>query len=491
MSTKQTVIIGAGIGGIALSIRLAVKGYSVDVFEASDGPGGKLNLLELDGYRYDLGPSLFTMPHFVTELFELAGKSPDDYFRYRSVPMANKYFWDDGTIIKAWVNKEKFAKEVHDSLGLDEKVVSDYLERQAKLYDAVAPIFLESSLHKASTFLSMKLVRALKYLPSAGLFSTMNDLNTKELKHPKLIQLFNRMATYNGSSPFLAPGVLNIISSLEHGNGVFFPEAGMYSITQSLVKLAGELGVRFHYNEKVVKINHSHNQVVSVETIKNTYPVNLVISNADIVPTYRNLLPELAPPEKTLKQERSSSALVYYWGISTEFKELELHNIFFSNNYQEEFNHLFVKKDIYHDPTIYIHISSKEEKKDAPAGHENWFLMVNAPYNEGQDWENLIIKTKENVIRKVSGILKTDISKFIRSEYILDPLGIETKTSSYRGSLYGTSSNSKYAAFLRHPNFIGKLKGLYFVGGSVHPGGGIPLCLMSGKITADIIFSNH
>ncbi len=139
------------------------------------------------------------------------------------------------------------------------------------------------------------------------------------------------------------------------------------------------------------------------------------------------------------------------------------------------------------DPTIYINITSKMEKRQAPEGSENWFVMVNAPHNQGQDWDSLIAQCRSNVLKKLSKMLKTDVSQLIKTEAILDPLSIESKTSSYTGSLYGTSSNSKMAAFLRHPNFKSSIKGLYFVGGSVHPGGGIPLCLKSAKIVASMI----
>ncbi len=491
MNRKTAVIIGAGISGIALSVRLALKNFDVHVLEASDGPGGKLNIHKTDGYRYDLGPSLFTMPHLVTELFILAGKNPDDYLKYKTIDMACKYFWEDGTILEAWVSKNRFADEINRVLGVKKKNIMSYLKHQEGLYNAVAPLFLKKSLHKPASYFNPELLKAILYLPNMGLFTTMHEQNSKKLKNPRLVQLFNRMATYNGSSPYLAPGILNIISSLEHGSGVFFPEGGMYSITQSLVRLAEELGVKFHYSEKALKIIHYKTRIKSVQTEKNQYQADVVISNADIVPTYRNLLPDIQPPEKILKQERSSSALVYYWGIGREFKELELHNIIFSNDYREEFNNIFVKKEIFNDPTIYINISSKKNRSDAPEGHENWFLMVNAPHNNEQKWKEITLQAKDNILRKLSVILKTDVSKYILSEYILDPVGIESRTSSYKGSLYGTSSNSIFSAFFRHPNFSRQIKGLYFTGGSVHPGGGIPLCLLSAEIVSDLISEYH
>jgi len=484
---KKAIIVGSGIGGIATSIRLANKGMDVTVFEKDERPGGKLNLVELGDYRFDLGPSLFTMPHFVSELFEISGKDPAKYFSYKEVELACKYFWEDGTILKAWTDSEKFSREVEDTLGVDKKVIKNYIRHAVRLYDVNAPIFLERSLHKLKSYLSKDLLRAGGYFPRTDIFRTMDGANKRRLRHPKLVQLFNRMATYNGSSPYKAPGILNIISSLEHGMGVFFPVGGMYAITMSLVKLAEELGVEFRMKEEVKEIKHDGKKITGVRTTKSEYASDLVVSDMDIYPTYRDLLRGVKKPTRTLSQERSSSALVFYWGIKSSYPELELHNIFFSNDYPREFQYLFDKLDIVDDPTVYINISSKESPTDAPEGHENWFVMVNAPHNEGQDWDKLIQKTRSNIIKKLSGLLKRNIEDDIAAEYILDPRLIESKTSSYQGSLYGTSSNSMFAAFLRHPNFSRKLDGLYFVGGSVHPGGGIPLCLQSAKIVSEIV----
>ena len=189
--------------------------------------------------------------------------------------------------------------------------------------------------------------------------------------------------------------------------------------------------------------------------------------------------------------EKSSSALIFFWGIKNSFKKMDLHNVFFTNDYKKEFDNIFVKKIFSDDPTIYINITSKEKSDDAPTGHENWFTMINVPNNIGQDWDLIISESRKKIIEKINKNLKTDISKYIVYESILDPRKIESNTNSENGALYGSSSNSKFSAFLRHPNFSNEIKNLYFCGGSVHPGGGIPLCLMSGKIVADLIKKDY
>jgi phytoene dehydrogenase-like protein len=202
-------------------------------------------------------------------------------------------------------------------------------------------------------------------------------------------------------------------------------------------------------------------------------------------------LPTLKAPEKTLNQPRSSSALIFYWGINRTFPDLHLHNIFFSQDYKQEFEHIFRHKTVSADPTVYVNITSKFTKTDAPENAENWFVMVNVPHNQGQDWDQLIAETRQNVLQKLSKHLETDLQNHIACEQTWDPRGIELETGSVGGALYGSSSNNAMAAFLRHPNFKRQVKGLYFCGGSVHPGGGIPLCLLSAKIVSNLIKNDY
>jgi phytoene desaturase len=280
---------------------------------------------------------------------------------------------------------------------------------------------------------------------------------------------------------------MSMIPHLEMHYGTFYPTGGMHEISQSLFKLAEKVGVQFHFEEAVNTINYINDRATGVVTSKNTYQADVIVSNMDVFSTYNHLLQSAKQPLKILKQERSSSALIFYWGINKTFPALDLHNILFSENYEDEFDEIFRNKSLHSDPTVYINITSKEDAKDAPEGCENWFVMINAPGNFGQDWQALIKQARINIIRKINKSLGVDIEKNIVTEYILDPIQIEQQTRSHQGSLYGTSSNSKFAAFLRHPNFSSQFKNLYFCGGSVHPGGGIPLCLLSAKIATEQI----
>ena len=489
MKEKPTaIIVGAGIAGIAAAIRLSAKGYSVKIFDANPYPGGKLTQIQLGKYRFDAGPSLFTMPGYVDELFELAGKDPRQYFDYSRKKVVCKYFWDDGQTLTAWGEKDRFAEAVEKAGLGDAKDVLDHLAYSAFLFEKTHSFFLERSLHKVSSYTDPQVLGTLAAVHKLGLLNTLNGLNKKRFSNPKMVQLFNRYATYNGSSPYLAPGVMQIIPHLEYNIGAFIPKGGMHDITTSLVKLSNDLGVEFHLSENVEQVHFLNGRAIGIHTAKSNYTADIVVMNADIKPAYNNLLLALKKPEKQLKQEPSSSALIFYWGIKKEFPQLDLHNIFFSNDYKTEFEHIFTHMDVYDDPTVYINITSKDVPGDAPDGRENWFVMVNVPYNNGnQPWDEIIKRTRAAILTKLQKVLGEDIASLIEVEDVLEPRTIESKTSSYGGALYGSSSNNMFSAFLRHPNFSRQSENLFFCGGSVHPGGGIPLCLLSAKIVSDLV----
>lgn len=484
---KKAIIIGSGIAGLATSVRLAVKGYRVEVYEKNSYTGGKLTEIISNGFRFDAGPSLFTLPHQVDELFQLADEDPKEHFNYQRLPVICNYFYEDGARLQAFADPNKFADEVASKLGADKKSVIRYLRKSKFIYDTTYPVFLKQSLHKLRNYLHFDFVKGVLRLPFLGIFDTIDGTNRKWFSDDRLVQLFNRYATYNGSDPYQAPAVLNAIPHLEFNLGAYFPNGGMHEISQSIYRLAKRKGVLFHLNQNVDEIIVKDKKATAVRIGNEINTADLIICNSDIVPAYRKLLKTQKAPEKTLGQPRSSSALIFYWGIQGNFPELDMHNIFFSADYKAEFQAIFQDQTISDDPTVYINITSKIQKADAPDGCENWFVMINVPGDKGQDWESLKHKAKTAILRKLSRLLGKEIAPLIVTEEMLEPKMIESRTSSFQGSLYGSSSNNRYAAFLRHANFTNKIKNLFFCGGSVHPGGGIPLCLLSAKIVSDLV----
>ena len=247
---KKVIIIGAGIAGIAASIRLNAKGYAVEVFEANPYPGGKLSAFSIDQYRFDAGPSLFTMPNYVDELFALCGENPRTHFNYQKKDLACKYFWEDGKRLNAYSDQEKYLEEVEQQLGVSPKVLKAYLAKAKKKYDLTVDLFLEKSLHRWSTLFSFKTLEALSQLPVFEINKSLDAVNRASLKEPHLVQMYNRFATYNGSSPYQTPGIMTLIQHLESHYGTYIPEGGMVSISKSLYELAQRQGVKFEFNQK-------------------------------------------------------------------------------------------------------------------------------------------------------------------------------------------------------------------------------------------------
>ncbi len=479
-------IVGAGVAGLGVAVRLAAQGHEVDVYEANAYPGGKLSQFELRGYRFDAGPSLFTMPQYVDELFRIAGENPADHFRYYRLPVVCNYFWEDGTSLSAHADPAHFGREVQDKLGVDSGRLADALSDSARKYELTGRTFLEKPLNQVRTWWQAEVGRAMLHLHQLDLLQSMHQVHERRLQHPKLVQLFNRFATYNGSNPYKAPGLLSIIPHFEHQIGAFYPEGGMYAITQAIHQLAERQGARFHFETPVERILIDRRKATGLQVAREKIAYDRVISNMDVFFTYQRLLAEHPAPQRILRQQKSTSALIFYWGIERTFEQLDLHNIFFSDNYRTEFDAL-ESGSIVDDPTVYVNISQRYSPEDAPAGGENWFVMINAPFDDGQDWDAIIPQVRQLTIDKLSRMLETPVEPLIACEATLEPRTIQSKTGSHLGALYGTSSNNRMAAFLRHANKSRRFDHLYFCGGSVHPGGGIPLALSSAKIVDELI----
>lgn len=486
-SQKTAIIVGSGIAGLAAAIRLAVQGIKVTILEANDFIGGKMNEWYHDGYRFDLGPSVFTMPKYVEDIFSLAGKKTEDYIDIIRPDLPFNYFFDDGLVLNFYADLEKLVEELATKTQDNEATIKRFLEDIQTKYELTDHVFLQNSLHIVSNYWNKEVLKGLVNFHKVEVFRSMDAANKRNFKDEHTRRLFNSFASYMGSSPFKAPGVLNVISHFQLNSGIFLPKGGMYSIARSMVKLAEELGVRICTQAPVAEIVVEKDVATGVICKGERLDADMVISNSDVYNTYKKLLPAHKVPAMFLERQKSHSAIVFLWGMKKSFPQLALHNMVLSENMKEEYELIFKKGDIGEDFTIYLYVSSKTNPADAPEGCENWYVLINAPHLQGQDWEAIKERVRNRILNRLGNILGEDLAPYIAFEKVQDPRTFEVQTGAAFGAIYGNSFNGKLSVFFRHPNFTSKIQNLYFCGGTVHPGSGVPLSLLSAKIVSELI----
>ncbi|MFW3146097.1 MAG: phytoene desaturase family protein [Thermoplasmatota archaeon] len=486
---KRIAVIGAGLGGLSAAARLAVKGFEVDVFEKTGSPGGKAGNMGIDGFRFDVGPSLFTLKEVFSDFFREMGEPMENHLELVRLDPITRYFFPDGTVIDSYADRERFAEEIESKTGEKAERVISYLEKSRKLYELTSDLFMKHPLDEISTYLRKEMITTFLHLHRVDAFRSMHGANSSHFRDPRVVQLFDRYATYNGSSPYLSPATFNLIQHVEFGIGAYGVKGGICSITREMMKCAKEKGVRFHFLSEVDSIIVEGGRIKGIVVEGRREGYEIVVSNSDVVNTYSKLMGGEGSRmgARYMKMEPSSSGGVFYWGIKGENPDLLLHNIFFSPDYEKEFGDIWERKRTPQDPTIYVNITSKLDPQDAPPNCENWFVLINVPYDSGQDWIAEMAGLRGRIVDSLRDNFDLDVSDRIAAEGTLDPPGIEGKWSGNKGSIYGISSNSRTSAFRRQANRSREIKGLYFCGGSAHPGGGMPIVVLSGEIASNQI----
>jgi len=486
-------IVGAGLAGLSAAARLAATGHDVTVFEQGLRPGGKAGTESAAGYRFDTGPSLLTMPEVFDELFAFAGRQREDYLSFLPLEEICRYVFDDGTRLSATQDQEVFGVELQRALGESPKALRRYFRYCAGLNRIAGELFMRNSLHELSTYTKPSILLSVLQLWRLDLFRSMDQAHRAFFRDQRTTQLFNRYATYNGSSPYRVPATLNIIPAVEYLGGAYAVAGGIHALPLAIEQLCRELGVVFRYGTPVRGILSENagggRRVLGLETESEEFRADVVISNLDVIGTYRDLLKDTEAPlyKRYQKLEPSSSGMVFLFGVGTSFPQLSHHNIFFGADYPAEFRSLFEELRCPEDPTVYVNVGCRSTPGDAPEGKENWFVLLNAPRDAGQDWKAERARMRVAVLKRLSSALGRDVEAHIEYESGFNPPDIEKNTGAAYGSLYGISSNTQLAAFLRHPNRSRRYKGLFFCGGSAHPGGGMPLAVLSGAITAGLV----
>lgn len=485
------MVIGAGMGGLSAAIRLAAKGHSVTIYEKNEFVGGKLNFLERDGYCWDTGPSLITMPFVYEALWQAAGKNFHDYVDLVPVEPICRYFYPDAekTVFDASDSLAKMTAAIEKLNPADVANFFRFMSYSRRLYDLTAEAFLFNGFNSARNWLQLNPVDSFKIDP----FRTVHGAVSSFFRDPRLIQLFDRYATYNGSSPYLAPATLNIIPYVELGIGGWYVRGGLYALARAYRRLAEEVGVIINTGEQyaVEEILRQGRKVCGVR-LKSGERINadVVVANTDVAYTYNCLLNDENQAAKLAKLEPSCSGFVLFLGVKKQFSQLAHHNILFSSDYRKEFADIFERKIPPSDPTIYICWTGLTDAANAPTNCSNLFVLINAPYlSSAFDWEaeNATQNYRDLIVKRIQEFGLAGLSEAIEAEQIMTPLDLARRYNAERGAIYGLSSNNRFSAFLRPPNRSRRYRNLYFVGGSTHPGGGVPLVTLSGQIVAKLI----
>ena len=492
MENKTVAVIGSGLGALSGAIRLARLGFSVQLFEKNPKLGGKVNEVVLADYRFDTGASLLTMPYVIDELFDFSGFKRSNYLDFVLIDPICRYFFPDGSMMDASADKEKMKTAIAQLSPSDVKAYERFLKYAERIHHLTAEIFMFTPIHEFRKLMRPRHFRTLFRFHQIDPFRTVHQSVSRFFSDRRLVQLFDRYATYSGSDPFQAPATLNIIPYIEYGLGGYYIKGGIYRLVDALKAVACELGIQMHTSAKVEKICHDGKRVSGVQVNGEKIEANYVLCGADAIVAHDELIDGHQTRQKRLNRlEPSLSGMVFLWGVRTKHPTLAHHNIIFSSDYSTEFKQIFRDWQVPNEPTIYIAITSKADAAHAPAEGENWFVLLNMPYLvPGQMWEKEKIRMRKVVLDRLK-TLGLDIADQIEVEQIYTPKDFSELYASNQGSIYGVSSNSKTTAFRRLPNRSRLLTGLYFAGGSVHPGGGIPLVILSGKIAATLIYENH
>lgn len=477
---------------MSAAIRLAHAGFRVTILEKQDKPGGKLQRIEKDGYRFDRGPSTITMPHLFEQVFEHVGRRMGDYVTMHRLEAATRNIFADGHVVDLTSSYEATMSQIAEYSPEDAAAFPAFREEAMRLYQLAEERFLGKLMLRFRDKLSPQMAAGFMRVKP---FTTLQQLLLRYFRHPNTLAMFGRYATYVGSSPYLSPAIFAMLAHVESDLGIYRVEGGTYSIVEAFVQLARELGVTIHTDTAVHEIVVMNGKVTGVESSAGSIPADLVLANGDVLSIYDKLIPPAHRPSVPNRQieryEPSLSGFVQLIGVQRSYSQLLHHTVYYPERYEAEFRQIFTELRPPEDPAIYICNGAVSEPGSAPPGGSSLFILVNAPYLSTRwDWEqeedrygDLILSKLES--RGLPGLRQAEV----RIGYT--PSKLQADTFAHRGSIYGISSNSARQTFFRPVNRSRDIEGLWFVGGTTHPGGGTPIVTQSGQLVAQHVIEQY
>jgi phytoene desaturase len=489
MDKPTAIVIGAGIGGIATAARLAKNGYDVTVLEKNEQAGGRCNQIVQDGHRFDIGPTLFLMPEIWEETFAALGEKMSDHLDLRRIDPTYKVRFDDGLQLELTSDIGKMQTQLEKVEKTAFTGFLEYLAEGSKHYKVSVEKFVGRNFYNIFEYFSLKNLPLLFQLKALA----KHYKNTgRFFKDERLKAAFTFQNMYLGLSPYDAPATYSLLQYTELAEGVWYPMGGLYAGIQAYVKIAEKLGVKFIYNTSVKKLKVEGKQVTAAQLADGReLQADIFIGNADLPYIYDQLLPDRAEAKKLDEKLYTCSTIMFYWAVDKQYPQIAHHNVFLGADYKGAFDQIFNEHQLPKQPSFYVHAPARTDKSAAPQGQDTLYVLVPVGHldeNARQDWDAMVNRARETVfarLEKEMGI--TDLKEHIKFEIIHTPKTWKEKFNLVKGSAFGLSHNFWQVGYLRPHNRHAKYRNLYFAGASTHPGTGLPIVLLSARLTTERI----
>lgn len=489
---KNVAIIGAGAGGIATAIKLAQNGYRVTVYEKNATPGGRCGQLIREGHRFDLGATIFLMPSIYREVFASLGLTLEDSFVSKPLPVIYKLYYGNGQTFDFTTNSSKMKAQLEKIEPGSFQYMQRYIKTGYNLFKISMDKLLGRNFYHLFDFINFGNVKLLFQIKTHIRHMTYIK---QFFKNPLLQVAFTFQNIYVGQNPFTAPALFSMLPAAELSEGSLYPVGGMYKVIEKLLEVAKELGVDFQYNKTVMRINVDADHATGLLFEDGSEVTSdIVVANADLPYVYKELLPDRLRSFKMNFLKYSCSGMVFHWGLDKAYPQLAHHSVFLSGDYKKSLDKIFKDKTMAESPSFYIHAPVKNDPAAAPEGQDTISVIVPVGHldpKKHQDWVELKQIAREGILRrlKVEGL--SDLEEHIKFEICYLPKTWENVLNIAKGSVFGSVSHSilqmgYFRPHNRHPRY----RNLYFVGGSTHPGNGVPLVLLSSKLTSERILKD-
>ncbi len=488
MTPRSILVIGAGIGGITAATHLARAGHAVTVLEKNDGPGGRCGRFDRDGHRFDTGPTLMVMRPVYEAEYRALGASLSERLELHQVDPTYRLVFDDGSQLALTSDRAAMQRQLDSIEPGSFDGLQRYLREGGRHYGVVVDRLVNRDFRRPTDQFSPRNVDLLFRLkPLVKHYRNMASY----FDSPRLKSAFTFQDLYVGLSPFDAPATFSLLPYTEWAHGVWFPRGGMYSIVETLVDLARDAGVEFRFGTTVSRIDTQADRARGVLLADGSrLTADVVLANADLPYVYRELLPDRGVARSMSRKQFSCSAISFFWGLDRTYDTIGPHTLFLADDYRENFVSIVRDLSLPANPSVYLHAPARLDPSMAPAGEDTLTAIIPVGHlsdARGQDWDQLRERAREHVFRRLRTIGITDIEAHIKFEEATTPVSWAERHNLAKGSTHGLSHTLTQMAYLRPSNRHRRYRNLYFVGASTHPGTGVPMTMVSGRLVAQRI----